>query len=206
MIRFTCPSCGTAASAPEECGGRVAKCRGCGKPLVVPLAAGTTHPPPQNKPAPQGKPAAPATSSAKPPAQDKTALGRLVAAAASRLLSPMTATAAASPAKPPAQEKTALGRLVAHAPTAMKPADGTAKTSPPAQAKKPIKALRSARRPSSGPTASHRRGRDRMRRSRTRSLPVEADHEAPHQLLTVFAGGGLFGYGVYFYLESQSKE
>lgn len=36
MIRFTCPSCGMALSAPEDCAGRGTKCRGCNRPVIVP--------------------------------------------------------------------------------------------------------------------------------------------------------------------------
>jgi hypothetical protein len=44
MLRFTCPSCGVAASAPEACAGRTTKCRQCGKPLTVPHApSGEDH-------------------------------------------------------------------------------------------------------------------------------------------------------------------
>jgi hypothetical protein len=39
MIRFKCPSCGLAASAPEDCVGRSTKCRGCNNPIVVPAIA-----------------------------------------------------------------------------------------------------------------------------------------------------------------------
>ncbi|MHB1423153.1 MAG: hypothetical protein ACYC3I_08165 [Gemmataceae bacterium] len=39
MIRFTCPSCGLAVSAPDDCVGRSTKCRGCNNPIVVPLIA-----------------------------------------------------------------------------------------------------------------------------------------------------------------------
>lgn len=36
MIRFCCPSCGAAASAPDDCAGRTSACRTCRKPLTVP--------------------------------------------------------------------------------------------------------------------------------------------------------------------------
>ena len=36
MIRFACPRCGKAVSAPEDCVGRSSKCPQCGRPLTVP--------------------------------------------------------------------------------------------------------------------------------------------------------------------------
>jgi hypothetical protein len=39
VIRFKCPSCGLAVSAPEDCVGRSTKCRGCNNPIVVPSIA-----------------------------------------------------------------------------------------------------------------------------------------------------------------------
>jgi hypothetical protein len=36
VLRFACPSCGSAVSAPKACSGRVSKCRNCGKPVTVP--------------------------------------------------------------------------------------------------------------------------------------------------------------------------
>lgn len=36
MMRFNCPSCGAAVSAPEEYAGRSTKCRRCNNPIVVP--------------------------------------------------------------------------------------------------------------------------------------------------------------------------
>lgn len=37
MLRFTCPHCGHALSAPPECAGRASKCRACGQAFVVPV-------------------------------------------------------------------------------------------------------------------------------------------------------------------------
>lgn len=39
MIRFLCPSCGSSASAPDECVGFSTKCRSCRQPLTVPKAS-----------------------------------------------------------------------------------------------------------------------------------------------------------------------
>ena len=36
MMRFNCPSCGAALSAPEDCAGRRSNCRRCNKPVIVP--------------------------------------------------------------------------------------------------------------------------------------------------------------------------
>ena len=47
MIRFTCPLCGMQLSAPEDCAGRVSKCRACGQPVTIPPAIPTS-----TKPAP----------------------------------------------------------------------------------------------------------------------------------------------------------
>jgi hypothetical protein len=53
MIRFTCPSCGMVVSAPEDCAGRLTKCRNCNNSLVVPhLAPHWAVQPPQPKTAP----------------------------------------------------------------------------------------------------------------------------------------------------------
>lgn len=38
MIRFTCPSCGMAVSAPDDCVGRTSKCPRCSTPLTVPVS------------------------------------------------------------------------------------------------------------------------------------------------------------------------
>src|SRR5579875_3646791 len=47
MIRFSCPSCGMAVSAPEDCAGRSTKCRYCNGPIVVPrIATNRTSPKP----------------------------------------------------------------------------------------------------------------------------------------------------------------
>jgi transcription elongation factor Elf1 len=35
-LRFSCPACNAALSAPPDCAGRTTKCRQCGQPLVVP--------------------------------------------------------------------------------------------------------------------------------------------------------------------------
>jgi hypothetical protein len=43
MMRFNCPSCGAALSAPEDCAGRRAKCRRCHNPITVPSS--TSAPP-----------------------------------------------------------------------------------------------------------------------------------------------------------------
>src|SRR5262249_24690500 len=37
MIRFSCPSCSTAVSAPRDCAGRSTRCHKCGGPITVPL-------------------------------------------------------------------------------------------------------------------------------------------------------------------------
>jgi hypothetical protein len=36
VVRFACPSCGSALSAPPACAGRVSKCRNCGRSVTVP--------------------------------------------------------------------------------------------------------------------------------------------------------------------------
>jgi hypothetical protein len=36
MIRFACPSCSFALSAPEDCAGRQSKCRQCGSVVSIP--------------------------------------------------------------------------------------------------------------------------------------------------------------------------
>ncbi len=144
MIRFSCPSCGAAASAPIECVERTTTCRGCGKPITVPRAAPTPTP-------------APPTASG---------------------------------------DKTTLGLLLSHTPTTMKPAGGAPKprtglkTTPP--------------------------GRPRQTASGVKRRPKEPEREKQAKrnmgltifyimgtLLFVFAGGGLVGFGVYRYLDSQ---
>ena len=44
MMRFNCPSCGVAVSAPEEYVGRSTKCRRCNNLIVVPQPATTRRP------------------------------------------------------------------------------------------------------------------------------------------------------------------
>jgi hypothetical protein len=47
MIRFACPSCGMAVSAPEDCAGRRTKCHRCNGLIIVPnIAAIRTSPDP----------------------------------------------------------------------------------------------------------------------------------------------------------------
>lgn len=46
-LRFSCPKCGTELSAPEDCAGRVSKCRACGQAVTVPPTIPTS-----TKPAP----------------------------------------------------------------------------------------------------------------------------------------------------------
>ena len=55
MIRFPCPTCGFAASAPDDCVGRSTKCRNCNSPLIVPQLS-----PPWVVQQPQSKAAVPA--------------------------------------------------------------------------------------------------------------------------------------------------
>src|SRR4051812_27662818 len=66
MIRFACPACGMAASAPEEWSGQSIKCQGCQAPLKVPgpanpprdkttLARVITHEPTRLNPAEVGR-------------------------------------------------------------------------------------------------------------------------------------------------------
>src|SRR5947209_91026 len=40
MVRFACPHCGKALSAPDECAGRVSMCK-CGGSVIVPKASGS---------------------------------------------------------------------------------------------------------------------------------------------------------------------
>jgi hypothetical protein len=145
MIRFACPSCGMAASAPEECAGRSAKCRGCNNPIVVPQAVTTRVPQPPAKQAPP-------------------------------------------------RDKTALGRVISHTPTSVKPPISSA--SPPAPNYPSIKPKK--------PTKSAAPPRQEAVEPRKRSLLAKLGMIAV-SLLAVFVTGGLFGFGVYYYLDSQKK-
>ncbi|GEM_PF-5191331 len=58
MIRFSCSSCGVAASAPEDCAGRTTKCRNCGQSITVPRPK-LANPPPSTP-------------------RDKTGLGKMI--------------------------------------------------------------------------------------------------------------------------------
>lgn len=89
MIHFSCPSCGTAASAPVEFAGRNTKCRGCGNIVTVP-------------PAPPGQ--------GKAPAQEKTTLGRMIAH------TPTSLTPADPAAPPPPKSPAGPRKTVAAAP------------------------------------------------------------------------------------------
>ncbi len=54
-LRFPCPKCGYALSAPEDCAGRSSKCRACGQPVIVPampVPAPRSAPNPLPRPAP----------------------------------------------------------------------------------------------------------------------------------------------------------
>jgi hypothetical protein len=42
-LRFSCPKCGFALSAPEDCAGRSSKCRACGQPVTVPRPKSELH-------------------------------------------------------------------------------------------------------------------------------------------------------------------
>jgi len=42
-LRFSCPKCGSALSAPEDCAGRSSKCRACGQPVTVPPPKSELH-------------------------------------------------------------------------------------------------------------------------------------------------------------------
>src|SRR5882724_1447329 len=43
-LRFPCPKCGHALSAPEGCAGRSSKCQACGQPVTVPALVRYTCP------------------------------------------------------------------------------------------------------------------------------------------------------------------
>src|SRR5262245_31733757 len=49
MIRFNCPFCNCLLSAPEECAGRVSRCK-CGNAIIVPQALGNPPGPPGEAP------------------------------------------------------------------------------------------------------------------------------------------------------------
>jgi hypothetical protein len=144
MIRFACPSCGMAVSAPEECAGRSTKCRGCNSPIVVPQVR--HH-------------------------------------------------ASAPPARPPtARDKTALGQVISHNPTGVKPS-ASAKSSPAPRNYPPAKPRKPA-------TKSAAPAHQDAVRPRKRSILVTLGMVAGG-LVLVFGAGGLFGFGVYRYLNSQ---
>jgi WD40 repeat protein len=72
MIRFACPTCKVAASAPEECAGRTTTCRQCGNPITVPsVAAQSAAPPPAARtPSAAPKSSTPPKVAAKPNGRD----------------------------------------------------------------------------------------------------------------------------------------
>ena len=146
MLRFNCPTCGIAASAPVECGGRITKCRGCGNPIIVPV----------------------------PPADQM-------------------------PPAPAAPEKTSLGLLVSHNPTGMQPNPAVPQTPANPGSK------RYAKQPGK-PSKS----------SNFTVVGIQADARPPRKssggvsvstvlliVLMVFGAGGLFGFGVYYYMEHR---
>ena len=144
MIRFSCPSCGAAASAPIECVGRTTTCRGCGKPITVPRVAPTPTPAP------------PAASG----------------------------------------DKTTLGLLLSHTPTTMKPAGDAPKPRTGLKTTPPVRSRQTASGVKRRPKEPEREKPARRNMALTLVYVLGA-------VLFVFAGGGLVGFGVYRYLDSQ---
>jgi HEAT repeat protein len=128
-------------SAPEECAGRVTKCRGCQGPIVVPQPA------------------------SQPAAQQP---GRL---------------------QPPPRDKTALGRVISHRPTGVQPPapSGPASAAQNYPPGKPAKTPQDVASPRQAPPPSAQRS----------LLPKVALIAVG--VLFVFCGGGVFGFGAYYF-------
>lgn len=147
MIRFNCPSCGMAVSAPEECAGRSTRCRSCGNPITVPQQVQPKTAKPPVKP---------------PEHHDKSAPGRIISPSPIKAMPPETANLPLGPRNNPS----------------LKP-------------KKPVKSIAIARSVSVAP--------------RKRSLGAKRSMLVGC-LALVFAAGGLFGFGVYRYLDLRKDE
>lgn len=108
MLRFACPSCGMTASAPEECAGRVSKCRGCHQPITVP--------PLPPKPAPPTAASLPQQPVKLAAARDRTALGRVISHQPTSVKPPVPSEATAASRNYPSLKPRKSSRSTGSAP------------------------------------------------------------------------------------------